>query len=135
MRRIVDRFDPDLVIVMLGENDHQSLQDVHGNWWNTGTPWVGVNWNFERRIALFPAAFSGDGQMSVNTRFADFPHYMPTEKFVDPESLFTGWMLLSYRKPVVASSARDSSNSGSGSSTTRPPSSRAASSPTRDTDA
>jgi uncharacterized protein len=30
MRRIVDRFDPDLVIVLLGENDHQSLQDVHG---------------------------------------------------------------------------------------------------------
>ena len=30
MHRIVDRFDPDLVIVMLGENDHQSLQDVHG---------------------------------------------------------------------------------------------------------
>jgi hypothetical protein len=31
MRRIVNRFDPDLVIVMLGENDHQSLQDVEGN--------------------------------------------------------------------------------------------------------
>jgi uncharacterized protein len=31
MRRIVDRFDPDLVIVMLGENDRQSLQDVHGH--------------------------------------------------------------------------------------------------------
>jgi uncharacterized protein len=30
MHRIVDRFDPDLVIVMLGENDHQSLQDVRG---------------------------------------------------------------------------------------------------------
>jgi hypothetical protein len=30
MRRIVDRFDPDLVIVMLGENDHQSLQSVSG---------------------------------------------------------------------------------------------------------
>ena len=30
MRRIVDRFDPDLVIVMLGENDHQSLQTVRG---------------------------------------------------------------------------------------------------------
>lgn len=30
MRRIVNRFDPDLVIVMLGENDHQSLQNVHG---------------------------------------------------------------------------------------------------------
>ncbi len=30
MRRIVDSFDPDLVIVMLGENDHQSLQSVTG---------------------------------------------------------------------------------------------------------
>lgn len=30
MRQIVDRFDPDLVIVMLGENDHQSLQTVNG---------------------------------------------------------------------------------------------------------
>jgi hypothetical protein len=30
MRRIVDRFDPDLVIVMLGENDHQSIQTVTG---------------------------------------------------------------------------------------------------------
>jgi hypothetical protein len=30
MGRIVRRFDPDLVIVMLGENDHQSLQTVHG---------------------------------------------------------------------------------------------------------
>ena len=30
MRQIVDSFDPDLVIVMLGENDHQSLQSVRG---------------------------------------------------------------------------------------------------------
>ena len=30
MRKIVSRFDPDLVIVMLGENDHQSLQSVRG---------------------------------------------------------------------------------------------------------
>jgi lysophospholipase L1-like esterase len=30
MHRIVDRFDPDLVIVMLGENDHQSLETAHG---------------------------------------------------------------------------------------------------------
>jgi uncharacterized protein len=30
MRRIVDAYDPDLVIVMLGENDHQSLTTVRG---------------------------------------------------------------------------------------------------------
>jgi uncharacterized protein len=31
MRRIVDAFDPDLVIVMVGENDHQSLVTVGGH--------------------------------------------------------------------------------------------------------
>jgi len=87
-----------------GAGHGNTFQDEYGNWWNTGTPWIGNNWNFERRIALFPAAFSADGQMSVDTRFADFPHYMPTAKVTDPERLFTGWMLLSYRKPVTASS-------------------------------
>jgi hypothetical protein len=87
-----------------GAGHGNTFQDAHGNWWNTGTPWLGHNWNFERRIALFPAAFSEDGQMRVNTRFADFPHYMPSGEVADPDSLFTGWMLLSYRKPARASS-------------------------------
>ncbi len=87
-----------------GAGHGNTFQDEYGNWWNTGTPWIGYNWTFERRIALFPAAFSDDGQMSVNTRFADFPNYMPAGKVTDPESLFTGWMLLSYRKPATASS-------------------------------
>jgi hypothetical protein len=42
--------------------------------------------------------------MSVDTRFADFPHYMPDAKVAAAESLFTGWMLLSYRKKASASS-------------------------------
>ena len=87
-----------------GAGHGNTFQDAHGNWWNTGTPWVGHNWKFERRVAMFPAAFSPDGQMSVNTRFGDFPHYMPTGKVEDSESLFTGWMLLSYRKQASASS-------------------------------
>jgi len=93
-----------------GAGHGNTFQDEYGNWWNTGTPWLGHNWNFERRIALFPAAFSGDGQMSVDTRFADFPHYMPTGKVTHPESLFTGWMLLSYRKPATASSVLNPSS-------------------------
>jgi hypothetical protein len=87
-----------------GAGHGNTFQDEYGNWWNTGTPWIGYNWTFERRIALFPAAFSDDGQMRVDTRFADFPHYMPVGKVADPDSLFTGWMLLSYRKPAKASS-------------------------------
>jgi len=87
-----------------GAGHGSTFQDAHGNWFNSGTPWIGVNWTFERRIAMFPAGFYADGQMRVSTRFGDFPHWMPTQKVDDPEALFTGWMLLSYRKPAKASS-------------------------------
>ena len=90
-----------------GAGHGNTFQDRYGNYWNTGTPWIGVNWPFERRIAMFPAGFDEDGQMFSNTRFGDFPHYVPTRTWSDRSDLFTGWMLLSYRKPVVASSVRD----------------------------
>lgn len=87
-----------------GAGHGSTFEDAHGNWWNTGTPWIGYNWTFERRIAMFPAAFEPDGQMRVSTRFGDFPHYVPDRKVANPEDLFTGWMVLSYRKHAVASS-------------------------------
>ncbi len=93
---------------MTGAGHGNTFLDNHGNYWNTGTPWIGINWNFERRIAMFPAGFDGDGQMFANTRFGDFPHFLPTKKWTDPRELFTGWMLLSYRKPMSASSVVDS---------------------------
>ena len=86
-----------------GAGHGSTVQDAHGNWWNTGTPWLGYNWTFERRIGLWPARFFADGQMAVSTRFGDFPHFMPTAKVDDPD-LFTGWMLLSYRARATASS-------------------------------
>jgi hypothetical protein len=88
----------------VGAGHGSTFEDRHGNWWNSGTPWIGLNNTFERRISMFPAKFWPDGQMSVSTRFGDFPHRIPSGKVADPESLFTGWMLLSYRKPVTASS-------------------------------
>jgi xylan 1,4-beta-xylosidase len=91
-----------------GAGHGNTFQDVYGNWWNTGTPWIGVNWNFERRIALHPAGFDAGGQMYVDTRFGDFPHWLPTGPRRTSDAPFTGWMLLSYRKPVTASSALDS---------------------------
>ncbi|MFL5616804.1 MAG: discoidin domain-containing protein [Gemmatimonadaceae bacterium] len=91
-----------------GAGHGNTFEDVHGNWWNTGTPWIGVNWPFERRIGLHPAGFDADGQLHVDTRFGDFPHWLPTKPGQTSDELFTGWMLLSYRKPATASSARDS---------------------------
>jgi xylan 1,4-beta-xylosidase len=92
---------------MTGAGHGNTFQDNYGNWWNTGTPWLAINWKFERRIAMFPAGFDADGQMFANTRFGDFPHRIPTGKWQDHNELFTGWMLLSYRKRVTASSVRD----------------------------
>ena len=87
-----------------GAGHGSTFQDANGNWWNTGTPWIGYNWTFERRINMFPAKFEADGQMWSSSRFGDFPQYMPNKQVDDPNSLFTGWMLLSYRKPASASS-------------------------------
>jgi xylan 1,4-beta-xylosidase len=92
---------------LTGAGHGNTFQDNFGNYWNTGTPWIAVNWNFERRIAMFPAGFDADGQMFSNTRFGDFPHYLPASKWKDKDDLFTGWMLLSYKKPCTASSSRD----------------------------
>jgi hypothetical protein len=89
----------------VGAGHGSTFQDEHGNWWNSGTPWIGLNNTFERRISIFPAKFWPDGQMSVSSRFGDFPHRVPAGKVDNPESLFTGWMLLSYRKPATASSS------------------------------
>jgi xylan 1,4-beta-xylosidase len=87
-----------------GAGHGSTFQDRYGNWWNTGTPWIGYNWTFERRIDMLPATFEADGQFWASSRFGDFPQYVPTKKIADPDSLFTGWMLLSYRKAASASS-------------------------------
>jgi xylan 1,4-beta-xylosidase len=93
-----------------GAGHGNTFKDNYGNYWNTGTPWIAVNWNMERRIAMFPTGFDQDNQMYANTRFGDLPHRLPTKKWEDKDELFTGWMLLSYRKKVTASSVRDTFN-------------------------
>jgi xylan 1,4-beta-xylosidase len=89
---------------VVGAGHGSTFQDAYGNFWNSGTMWVGVNWRFERRVDLFPAGFTKDVQMWVDTRFGDFPQRMPDHKLEPGETTFTGWMLLSYRKAATASS-------------------------------
>lgn len=92
---------------MTGMGHGNTFQDLYGNYWNTGTPWIAVNWNFERRIEMVPAGFDKDGQMYANTRFADFPQLLPTKKWTDKNELFAGWMLLSYKKLCTSSSVQE----------------------------
>jgi xylan 1,4-beta-xylosidase len=91
---------------VIGVGHGNTFRDKYGNYWNTGTCWIGVNWVFERRMTMVPAGFDADGQMYADTRFADFPHFMPNKKWQNSSDLFAGWMLLSYKKPCTASSQR-----------------------------
>jgi hypothetical protein len=74
-------------------------------YWHFASMAVSVNVNWERRICMFPASFDNDGLMYCNTSFGDYPHFAPAVagKMGD----FAGWMLLSYKKPVKASSQLD----------------------------
>ncbi len=91
----------------VGAGHGNTFQDNWGNYWNTGTCWIGHNWDFERRIVMYPAGFDPDGQMFSLTRFGDFPHRLPTKERELHDDLFTGWMLLSYHKPTTASSQQE----------------------------
>jgi hypothetical protein len=73
-----------------------------GQYWHFGSATVSVNMNWERRISMFPTNFDKDGLMHVSTYFGDYPHFAPATP--RKEGAFAGWMLLSYQKPVKASS-------------------------------
>jgi xylan 1,4-beta-xylosidase len=88
-----------------GAGHGSTFQDAVGNWWHIASMRISVNQQFERRLGLFPAGFDDDGVLFCNQNFADYPMVMPTSK-VDPwADTFAGQMLLSYRKPVTASSS------------------------------
>lgn len=73
-----------------------------GQYWHFATMSVGVNIRWERRIGMFPLFFDKDGIMHCNNYFGDYPHYSPN--IAEKTGKFTGWMLLSYKKPVKVSS-------------------------------
>lgn len=89
-----------------GAGHGSTVQDPYGNYWHYATMVMGINFNFERRIGQFPAGFDEDGQLYTNTAYGDYPHYLPSSEERGREDWFTGWMLLSYDKPVEASSSQ-----------------------------
>lgn len=88
-----------------GSGHGSTVKDNNGNLWHYGTMAISVNYKFERRIGMYPAGFEEDGQMYVNTAYGDYPHYLPDTEVEDHKNRFTGWMLLSYNKPVRTNSS------------------------------
>ena len=80
-----------------------------GIYWHFGTIHLSINYKFERRLCMFPTFFDEDGVMYSDTYFGDYPHYSPDQVSRQTTSGgFRGWMLLSYGKPVKASSTLES---------------------------
>ena len=87
-----------------GSGHGSTVKDNNGNYWHYSTMAISVNYKFERRIGMYPAGFEENGQMFVNTAYGDYPHYLPDTEVENHKERFTGWMLLSYSKPVTTNS-------------------------------
>ena len=88
-----------------GAGHGSTIIGPQNQYWHFATMSISVNMNWERRICMFPTYFDKDGLMYTNSSFGDYPHYAPA--FPGKMGEFTGWMLLSYQKPVKASSYYD----------------------------
>ena len=67
---------------------------------------ISVRHSFERRLGLFPVAISARNGMYAHTAWSDYPFYIPDKKVdFNKTDLSMGWNLLSFRKPVSASSS------------------------------
>lgn len=87
---------------MNGAGHGSTVVGPSGKYWHYASMALSVNVNWERRICMYPAYFDNDGLMYCNTTFGDYPHFAPAVPGKMGE--FAGWMLISYRKPVKASS-------------------------------
>jgi hypothetical protein len=90
---------------MNGAGHGSTVLGPKNQYWHFASMAVSINVNWERRICMFPTYFDKDGLMYTNTSFGDYPHYAPAIPGKMGE--FTGWMLISYKKLVKASSYYD----------------------------
>lgn len=88
---------------MNGAGHGSTVKGPQGRYWHFASMALSANVNWERRLCMFPLFFDEDDLMWSDTNFGDYPHYVPSESGKAGE--FTGWMLLSYKKPVTVSSS------------------------------
>ncbi len=90
---------------MNGAGHGSTVLGPKNQYWHFASMAISINVNWERRVCMFPTYFDKDGLMYTNTSFGDYPHYAPAIPGKMGE--FTGWMLISYKKLVKASSYYD----------------------------
>lgn len=82
-----------------------TFKDNSGNYWHVATCMLSLKYKFERRIGIYPAGFDNEGTMFVNTGMGDYPSFSADYNKDRKSGQFAGWMLLSYNKPMRASSS------------------------------
>lgn len=95
---------------MNGAGHGSTVKGPQGRYWHFASMALSANVNWERRLCMFPLFFDEDDLMWSDTNFGDYPHYTPSEPGKAGE--FTGWMLLSYKKPVTVSSSAGDHTAG-----------------------
>lgn len=88
---------------MNGAGHGSTVLGPGNRYWHFASMAMPINIHWERRLCMYATYFDKDGLMHSDTWFGDYPHYAP--EMGDKAGKFTGWMMLSYNKPVKASSA------------------------------
>lgn len=94
-----------------GSGHGGTFVDNKGHYWHLSTCMLSLKYKFERRIGLYPVAFDKDGIMYSSAAFGDYPNRNADFDIANPADRFTGWMLLSFHKPVSVSSSADGMSS------------------------
>lgn len=92
---------------MNGAGHGSTVVGPGGRYWHFASMSLSATVNWERRLCMFPTFFDKDGIMYCDNSFGDYPHFAPAVPGHQGE--FAGWMLLSYGKPVKASSYAEGS--------------------------
>ncbi|MDR2804682.1 MAG: family 43 glycosylhydrolase [Dysgonamonadaceae bacterium] len=90
-----------------GAGHGHTFKDKYGNYWHIATMKISERHMFERRLGLFPLYFDEDGEMYAPAVWSDYPWTVPDKKtdFEPDSDGALRWNLLSYNKPVTASSS------------------------------
>ncbi|MDR1879522.1 MAG: family 43 glycosylhydrolase [Tannerellaceae bacterium] len=81
------------------------FKDKYGNYWHVASMRISQRQMFERRLGLFPLYITGDGLVGQHSVWTDYPFIVPAGKRdFATDDCFAGWHMLSFRKPVTASS-------------------------------
>jgi hypothetical protein len=89
-----------------GAGHGHTFGDKYGNYWHVASMKISKRHMFERRLGLFPVYFDEKNTMYAHTVWTDYPFRIPNQKTdFATDNLSMNWNLLSYKKPVSASSS------------------------------